>query len=93
MSTAKGRERRWRLFSTFPLVVWYPGRVGLLDMKAVVLSNDTLKVQFDFDNPKDCRMAYATLVEKPQFVIGTLDAFGERTFFNLPIHKKHPNPR
>lgn len=73
--------------------MWYPGTGGLLDMKAVVLSKDTLKVQFDFDNPKDCRMAYATLVEKPQFVIETLDAFGERTFFNLPNNKKHPNPR
>ncbi len=62
----------------YTLIAWHPGMGGILDMKAVVLSNDTLQVRFEFENATDRRMAHTTMVEKPHFGIGTLDTFGER---------------
>ena len=62
----------------YTLIAWHPGMGGILDMKAVVLSNDTLQVRFEFENATDRRMAHTTMVDKPHFGIGTLDTFGER---------------
>jgi len=70
----------------YTLVVWHPGMGGILDMQAVVISNGTLKVRFNFDNPKDRRMAHTTMVQKPHFGIGPLDTFGDRVNIQ-PTHR------
>ena len=62
----------------YTLIAWHPGMGGILDMKVVVLSNDTLHVRFEFENAADRRMAHTTMVDNPHFGIGTLDTFGER---------------
>ena len=71
----------------YTLVVWHPGMGGLLDTKVVVLSNETLTVQFHFDSPKDRRMAHTTMVDNPHYGIGTLDTFGERVMIH-PTHQR-----
>ena len=62
----------------YTLIAWHPGMGGILDMKVVVLSNETLQVRFEFENAPDRRMAHTKMVERPHFGIGTLDTFGER---------------
>ena len=62
----------------YTLIAWHPGMGGILDVKAVVLADDTLHVRFEFDNAMDRRMAHTTMVDHPHFGIGTLDTFGER---------------
>ena len=62
----------------YTLVAWHPGMGGILDMKAIVLKDDTLQVRFEFEKATDRRMAHTTMVDNPHFGIGTLDTFGER---------------
>ncbi len=70
----------------YTLIAWHPGMGGILDMKVVVLSNETLQVRFEFENAMDRRMAHTTMVENPHFGIGTLDTFGERITIQ-PTHE------
>ena len=62
----------------YTLIAWHPGMGGLLDMQAVVIADDTLRVRFEFEKAVDRRMAHTTMVENPHYGIGTLDTFGER---------------
>ena len=70
----------------YTLTAWHPGMGGMLDMKAVVLSDDTLQVRFEFENATDRRMAHTKMVDNPHFGIGTLDTFGERIIIQ-PTHQ------
>lgn len=70
----------------YTLVAWHPGMGGILDMKVVVLSDDTLKVRFEFDAPKDTRSAHTTMVENPHFGPEPLGIFGEEVNI-LPTHE------
>ncbi len=69
----------------YTLMAWHPGMGGILDMKVIVLADETLRVRFEFENATDRRMAHTTMVENPHFGIGTLDTFGER----ITIHPNH----
>ena len=60
----------------YTLIAWHPGMGGILDMQAVVVSDNTLKVRFEFGTPKDRRMAHTTMVENPHFGSRTLSTFG-----------------
>ena len=62
----------------YTLIAWHPGMGGILDLKVVVLADETLRVRFEFENAMDRRMAHTTMVDNPHFGIGTLDTFGER---------------
>lgn len=62
----------------YTLIAWHPGMGGILDVKVVVLADETLHVRFEFENAMDRRMAHTTMVDNPHFGIGTLDTFGER---------------
>ncbi len=62
----------------YTLMVWHPGIGGFLDMRAVILADDTLQVRFEFDKAVDRRMAHTTMTDKPHYGIGALDTFGER---------------
>ena len=62
----------------YTLIAWHPGMGGILDVKVVVLADETLRVRFEFENATDRRMAHTTMVDNPHFGIGTLDTFGER---------------
>jgi len=70
----------------YTLVAWHPGLGGILDMKVVVLSDDTLKVRFEFEAPKDTRSAHTTMVENPHFGPEPLGIFGEEVHI-LPTHE------
>jgi len=70
----------------YTLIAWHPGMGGILDMKAVVLADDTLRVRFEFEEALDRRMAHTTMVENPHYGIGTLDTFGERITIT-PTHQ------
>ncbi len=45
----------------YTMMAWHPGMGGFLDMKVVVLANDTLKTKLRFENPRDKRMAHNTM--------------------------------
>lgn len=60
----------------YTLIAWHPGMGGILDMQAVVVSRNTLKVRFEFGTPKDRRMAHTTMVDNPHFGSRTLSTFG-----------------
>ncbi len=70
----------------YTLIAWHPGMGGILEMKTIVLSDDTLKVRFEFEEALDRRMAHTTMVENPHYGIGTLDTFGERITIT-PTHQ------
>ena len=69
----------------YTLIAWHPGMGGILDMQAVVLSGDTLKVRFEFGTPKDRRVAHTKMVKNPHFDAGTLSTFG----FDIDIQPTH----
>lgn len=51
----------------YKLIAWHPGMGGFLDMKVVVLANETLKTKIKFENPRDKRMAHNTMDPKYRF--------------------------
>ena len=53
----------------YKLVAWHPGMAGFLDMKVVVLANETLKTRIEFPEPRDKRMAHTTM--SPTYRFGT----------------------
>ncbi len=70
----------------YTLTVWHPGMGGFLDMRAVVIADDTLHVRFEFEKAVDRRMAHTTMTDNPHYGIGTLDTFGERITIQ-PTHE------
>ena len=53
----------------YSLVAWHAGMGGFLNMKVVVLANETLKTKIAFQNPIDRRMAHNTM--SPTYRYGT----------------------
>lgn len=53
----------------YKLVAWHPGMAGFLDMKVVVLANETLNTRIEFPEPRDKRMAHTTM--SPTYRFGT----------------------
>ncbi len=51
----------------YTMIAWHPGMGGFLDMKVVVLENETLKTKMRFENPRDKRMAHNTMNPKYRF--------------------------
>ena len=51
----------------YKMMAWHPGMGGFLEMKVVVLANDTLKTKLRFENPRDKRMAHNTMNPKYRF--------------------------
>ena len=51
----------------YTMIAWHPGMGGFLDMKVVVLANDTIKTKMRFENPRDKRMAHNTMNPKYRF--------------------------
>jgi hypothetical protein len=56
----------------YSLIAWHPWIGGILQMKVVVLANDTLKTQFIFDAPLESDASHTTLVRNPHFSIEAL---------------------
>ncbi len=56
----------------YTLVAWHPGMRGILDMKVVVLADETLKTRFEFEASTNYQSRHTTLVEKPHFGLGAL---------------------
>ncbi|RMH07071.1 MAG: carboxypeptidase regulatory-like domain-containing protein [Nitrospirae bacterium] len=75
----------------YTLVAWHPGLGGILDMKVVVLSEDTLHVRFEFPTPKDRRMAHTTMVDNPHYDPGALETFGQKIEI-VPTHERQQTP-
>jgi len=53
----------------YKLVAWHPGMAGFLDMKVVVLANETMTIRMEFPEPRDRRMAHTTM--SPTYRFGT----------------------
>jgi len=53
----------------YKLVAWHPGMAGFLDMKVVVVGNETMKIRMEFPEPRDRRMAHNTM--SPTYRFGT----------------------
>jgi hypothetical protein len=60
----------------YKMVAWHPGMAGFLDMKVVVLSNDTMKVRMEFPEPRDRRMAHTTMSPSYRFDTRALEREG-----------------
>jgi hypothetical protein len=60
----------------YSLVAWHPGMGGFLDMKVVVLANETLKTRMEFQNPIDRRMAHNTMFPNYRFGTAVLEKEG-----------------
>ena len=56
----------------YSLIAWHPWIGGILQMKVVVLANDTLKTQFIFDAPPETNASHTTMVQNPHFTIEAL---------------------
>jgi hypothetical protein len=60
----------------YSLVAWHPGMGGFLQMKVVLLANETLKTRLEFQNPKDRRVAHNTMSPKYRFGTAVLEKEG-----------------
>ena len=60
----------------YKLVAWHPGMAGFVDMKVVVLGNETMKVRMEFPEPRDRRMAHTTMSETYRFGTEALEREG-----------------
>lgn len=56
----------------YTLYAWHPGLRGVLDMRVVVLADDTLKTRIEFEAPTKEQSRHTTLVEKHHFGLGAL---------------------
>jgi len=56
----------------YSLIAWHPWIGGILQMKVVVLANDTLKTQLIFDAPPETNASHTTMVQNPHFSIEAL---------------------
>ena len=61
----------------YSLVAWHPGMAGILDMKVVVLKNETVKTKIIFEDPKDRRMAHNTMNPNYRFGKQVLEKEGD----------------
>ena len=62
----------------YTLVAWHPGMAGFLDMKVVVLANETIKTKIQFENPRDKRMAHSTMDPNYRFGVKALTREGRK---------------
>ncbi|MDH4360741.1 MAG: carboxypeptidase regulatory-like domain-containing protein [Nitrospirota bacterium] len=60
----------------YSLVAWHPGMGGFLNMKVVVIANETLKTRMEFENPIDRRMAHNTMFPNYRFGTAVLEKEG-----------------
>lgn len=60
----------------YSLVAWHPGMGGFLNMKVVVLANETVKTKMEFLNPIDRRMAHNTMFSNYRFGTAVLEKEG-----------------
>ena len=61
----------------YNLVAWHPGMAGILDMRVVVLKNETVKTKIIFEDPKDRRMAHNTMNPNYRFGKQVLEKEGD----------------
>ncbi len=62
----------------YRLVAWHPGMAGFMDMKVVVLANETMTTRMEFPQPRDRRMAHTTMSETYRFGTRALEREGRK---------------
>jgi hypothetical protein len=62
----------------YKLVAWHPGMAGFLDMKVIVLANETMTIRMEFPEPRDRRMAHTTMSETYRFGTRALEREGRK---------------
>ncbi|MEX2492236.1 MAG: carboxypeptidase regulatory-like domain-containing protein [Nitrospirales bacterium] len=62
----------------YKLIAWHPGMAGFLDMKVVVLANETITTRMEFPEPRDRRMAHTTMSETYRFGTHALEREGRK---------------
>lgn len=60
----------------YTLVAWHPGMAGILDMKVVVLANETIQTKMQFQDAKDRRMAHNKVLPNYRFETRALEREG-----------------
>lgn len=77
----------------YSLIAWHPWIGGILQMKVVVLANDTLKTQFIFDAPPESNASHTTMVQNPHFSLEALGKADQPVPQVLPDHKVQDTPQ
>jgi len=71
----------------YSLIAWHPWIGGILDMKVVVLANDTLETKFVFDAPPPRRNSHTTMVDNPHFSFEAIGRDGKKIPEVIPDHE------
>lgn len=71
----------------YSMIAWHPWIGGILQMKVVVLANDTLKTQFIFDAPPETNASHTTMVHNPHFGIKALGKADKPVPKIIPDHE------
>ncbi len=77
----------------YSLIAWHPWIGGILQMKVVVLANDTLKTQFIFDAPPETDASHTTMVQNPHFSIEALGKADKPVPEVIPDHEVQSSPQ
>jgi len=75
------------------LVAWHPWIGGILQMKVVVLADDTLKTQFIFDAPPETDASHTTMVQNPHFSLEALGKADQPVPKVIPDHEVQSSPQ
>ncbi|MDT7042743.1 carboxypeptidase regulatory-like domain-containing protein [Candidatus Nitronereus thalassa] len=76
----------------YSLIAWHPWIGGILEMKVVVLANDTLKTQFIFDAPPIRKNSHTTMVKNPHFSFDAIGRDGKIVPDVIPDHEVQNTP-
>ncbi len=73
----------------YSMIAWHPWIGGILQMKVVVLANDTLKTQFIFDAPPKRNNSHTTMVDNPHFTFKAIGRDGKKVPDVIPDLEDH----
>ena len=76
----------------YSLIAWHPWIGGILEMKVVVLANDTLKTQFIFEAPPARNNSHTTMVKNPHFSFEAIGRDGKVVPDVIPDHEVQDPP-